>query len=375
MAALFIVVVALFFIASGYIAVQVCRILKRRSIWLRRAVWLVVALLDLGFFLTRLLPPCLLPLNRVVYVVSTYWLVVVLYGFIVIFCLDLLRWGARLSGHGELFHTPRLMAISATVTLLIVVYGSFVARRPYVHPYTVATNKLPAGESLTVALVSDIHLGYAVRQDDVDKLVKMVNAIGPDLVIIAGDIIDGDLAPVISDDLARGLEGLQSRLGTFAVMGNHEYMDDDAAAESYLRSIRGLHLLRDSAIVVDGLTIVGRDDLSHLRAYGKARAPLADLLPDSMGVCIVVDHQPVAIDEAEEAQVVDLCLSGHTHAGQVWPMKFFTNRIFRLDYGIACFGHATAIVTSGFGTWGPRVRIGNHPEVVKISIEGKGAKQ
>ena len=222
-------------------------------------------------------------------------------------------------------------------------------------------------------------MGYAVVESDIAKLVGMVNQVNADYVFIAGDLIDGDLLPVEKEDIGRGLEKIRSRHGVYAIMGNHEYLDDDIRAEAYLRSLRGLTLLRDSAATDERLHIVGRDDISLRRAKQQERKPLAELMADSIGnrVCVVLDHQPVAIDEAEDCSA-DLLMCGHTHAGQVWPMKFFTEMLFKLDYGRANFGATlTAIVTSGFGTWGPRVRIGNRPEVVVVRLIGthKGGQQ
>ncbi len=369
---LFILIIVVFLLASGYIASKICRVLKRRPTWVRLSVWGIVLLLDFGFFLTKIFDFLPIAVLRPLYIVSTMWLVVVLYGFISFLTLDIVQLVAMNAGASRLYHSPRQVAIATFITTILLIYGVFNAKSPDVVEYNVSTNKMPVGNDIRVALVSDLHMGYAVTDADIVKLVNLTNALNPDVICIAGDLIDGDLKPVITEDIGRNLEKFSAPLGVYAIMGNHEYLDDNIRAEQYIRTLKGVNLLRDSvAFAGSNIAIVGRDDISYRRAYSAERKTLKELLSshsDDM-LTIVLDHQPIAFREAEE-QGVDFNLSGHTHAGQVWPMRFFTSRLFELDYGCASTGNTTAVVTSGFGTWGPRVRIGSQAEVVLLNIKG-----
>ena len=82
---------------------------------------------------------------------------------------------------------------------------------------------------------------------------------------------------------------------------------------------------------------------------------------------IVLDHQPVSIDEAVSAGV-DLQLSGHTHNGQMWPLNYLTSKIYQVSYGYRKIGNTNIIVSSGFGIWGPRVRLGSRPEILVVNL-------
>ncbi|HBW35391.1 MAG TPA: metallophosphoesterase, partial [Desulfosporosinus sp.] len=82
---------------------------------------------------------------------------------------------------------------------------------------------------------------------------------------------------------------------------------------------------------------------------------------------LLMDHQPSQLAEPVE-QGVDLQVSGHTHRGQMFPIQFITSRIFENDWGYLRKGDFQLIVSSGYGTWGPPVRIGNTPEIVDITI-------
>ena len=83
-----------------------------------------------------------------------------------------------------------------------------------------------------------------------------------------------------------------------------------------------------------------------------------------------MDHQPYNLQKASEYNI-DLHLSGHTHHGQLWPLNYITNALFELSWGYRLINQTHFYVSSGFGTWGPRVRLGNKPEVVVFSVEFK----
>ncbi len=88
---------------------------------------------------------------------------------------------------------------------------------------------------------------------------------------------------------------------------------------------------------------------------------------DTSNPVLLLDHQPQNLDEAEKLGI-DLQLSGHTHKGQFFPNNLITNRIFENDWGYLHKESLQVIVSSGFGTWGPPIRIGNKPEIVEILI-------
>lgn len=364
----FFLIIALYLLASCYIAAKVCRALKFRPLAWRAAVWVVVLLLDISFFLSRLVPGEWLLVSRILYVVSTTWLPVVLYGFMSLLALDVLRLLLTATRGVTPYHTPLMVNMAGSATLLVMILGHFVAVSPQETRYTVFSDKLPAGQAYTLALVSDIHSGYAVTETDVAKMVDIINSAGADMTLIAGDLVDGDLAPVRAENALARLADLHSPMGVFAIMGNHEYIDNADDAARYIRSLPGVTLLRDSCADAAPFHIVGRDDISLSRG-GRLRKPIDGFARADSLFTIVMDHQPGAIADAV-AFGADLSLSGHTHGGQIWPMNIITGLIYELDYGFACYGSTAVVVTSGFGTWGPRMRVGPIAEVVLIDVKG-----
>lgn len=340
----------------------------------RIACYLVVAFMTLLFPFHHLLmgygPEWL---NRIIYMVSTTWLVVVLYGFVMHVIFDIARVIARLKKGEWPERSSKTVWNTIAITGLIIICGVMNAYTPQVTHYEVKNEKLNEGDTLRFVVVSDLHAGYAIRKGDMERVKNMVNAQDADFCFIVGDIFDGDTRPVTENDLCAPLREIKTRKGTYAVLGNHEYIGGADVAAEYLRTLK-LTLLRDSAVVCSTtsfdmkpyICIIGRDDMSRMR-MDKECKELGKMDNDTCEVKIVLDHQPGRVLESV-AIGADLHISGHTHAGQVWPMRMFTKMMYANDYGHTRLGDTDVVVTSGFGTWGPRVRVGTSPEVVVIEM-------
>jgi hypothetical protein len=221
-----------------------------------------------------------------------------------------------------------------------------------------------------MAVVSDIHLGTIVSKNRIRRIVDQINATHPDVILLAGDIVDEDLAPVISENLGATLTKLKAPLGVIGITGNHEYIGGVEPAVKYLRE-HGINILRDSVVeIARNIFVVGREDLQSKTFGSKGRKDLREFNPKNNDTIttILLDHQPAAIAEAEDNKA-DLMLSGHTHHGQIWPLNYITSAVYRLSWGYKQFGDTHAYVSSGIGSWGPPVRIGNRPEVVVITLK------
>jgi predicted MPP superfamily phosphohydrolase len=167
------------------------------------------------------------------------------------------------------------------------------------------------------------------------------------------------------------LKQLQAPLGTYAILGNHEYIG--GAIEVYTAAMRdiGIKVLMDEAVhLPDGMTLIGRKDRAAARMGGaKGRQTLKALLEDvdPTSPLILMDHQPAKLAEAE-ACGIDLQLSGHTHRGQMFPFHWITRRVFELDWGYLQKGTTHIIVSSGFGFWGPPLRLASRSELLDIHV-------
>jgi hypothetical protein len=307
---------------------------------------------------------------------GSIWLAALLYLFLLVLLYDILRLANHLLPFFPDWITAhmvktRLVLFAGTVAVVaaLVTGGAINARHPRIRSLDLRIPK-SAGvhKELHAVVMSDIHLGTVIGKHFLGKVVEKVDRLGPDIILIAGDILDEDLGPVLRQDAGRTLERLHAPLGVWAIMGNHEHIGGSAGAVEFLTR-HGITLLRDSVAWMDGFTLVGREDRDKARFSGTARKSLEELLEkvDLNHPVILLDHQPYYLEEAA-ALGVDLQLSGHTHHGQLWPLNAITSALFPISKGYGKIGNMHAYVSNGLGTWGPPVRIGNRPEIVSLRI-------
>lgn len=311
-------------------------------------------------------------------IVGGFWLAFMLYGFLTLFLSDIVSLILRLTGiltAGDL-KIFRKWSFIFTVSLSagLVIYGFINALIPHVKKYDITINK-SAGDikTLRIAAVSDIHLGSIIRKRSMIRLSGILKKLNPDVVLLLGDIVDGEIGPVLRDDLLSNFNCPKCRDGLLAITGNHEYIGGAAITIPYIEK-HGIRILKDEVITIDGgIQLVGRIDRDGYRFNKRERLPLNELMKqvDLTKPVILLDHQPFRLDESVKAGA-DLQLSGHTHNGQMWPLNYITGMIYELSYGYKRKGNTQFIVSSGFGIWGPRVRSGSRSEVLEINITFTG---
>jgi predicted MPP superfamily phosphohydrolase len=303
-----------------------------------------------------------------------FWLGFMIYGFLFLFLSDIISLVLGIPGiiNSRNIADYRKWAFLITVaSSVILITGGFInAVIPVVKKYDITIGKT-AGDvkNLRIAAVSDIHLGSVIRKRSIRKLSKILEGIKPDVVLLLGDIVDGELGPVMRGDLLKYFTGPETKDGLYAITGNHEFIGGAKRTIPYIES-KGIRILKDEKVILPGgIQLIGRLDRHSNRYFGKERMPLEDLMKDidHTRPIILLDHQPVRLDESER-NGVDLQLSGHTHNGQLWPLNYITRRVFELSYGYKRKGNAQFIVSSGYGLWGPRIRSGSRSEVLLINI-------
>lgn len=311
--------------------------------------------------------------------IGSFWLGLMLYLFLGALLCDLLRlvnWIAGIVPVPSDHYTRAKQIAAAAVAaaaVIAVLAGFYNTLHPRINRLAIDIPKSAGGrKSLDIALVTDVHLGTIIKNAHLQKMVDMVNVIRPDVVLLCGDIVDEDLAPVIQNNLGELLRTIRSRFGTYAVTGNHEYIGGVDAACRYLAE-HGVTMLRDSAVQIGGtIYIAGREDRSIGQFNGGKRLPLEELLKqvDTARPVILMDHQPFRLSEAA-GRGVDLQVSGHTHHGQLWPFNYITGLIYEVSRGHKLINGTNFYVSCGFGTWGPPARIGMVPEVVHLHLRFK----
>ncbi len=314
---------------------------------------------------------------------GSYHLALMLYLFLGVVVVHLLRLGNALFHYFPKLLTsdPQRAGLAAFVivfgiSVLTVVFGAANASRPRTKELELAIDKRAGHwEALTIVMVSDIHLGTTVRSRRLRKIVERINGLGPDVVLLAGDIVDESMTAREEERLTAAFRDIDAPLGLFGIPGNHEFY---SGLERNLACLRrcGIRILEDEGILVDGsFVIVGRKDPSAL-PKGAPRVSIPRIMERS-GVdpalpVILLDHQPFHLEEAASAGV-DLQLSGHTHAGQLFPLNLVNKAIYEQAWGYLRKGRTHYYVSSGAATWGPPVRTGSVPEIVRIRLSFRGA--
>jgi predicted MPP superfamily phosphohydrolase len=208
-----------------------------------------------------------------------------------------------------------------------------------------------------------------------DKLVDLIASTSPDLVLFAGDIIEYDFDSSDIAAITATLQRLKPRLGVWGVLGNHEHIGGRGELRKHLLKQIGFRILVDEWAEVgeaegERILLIGRNDFSSRRFAGHERKALDEILADAPvdgRLKILLDHQPHDLAAAEAAGVY-LQVSGHTHNGQLFPVNWIVAAMYENAYGHSTRGGTNYWVTSGAGTWGPRVRTSGRTEIVSIDL-------
>lgn len=264
--------------------------------------------------------------------------------------------------------------IVVVLSVCAVVFGVFNAYDIEIKNYDVSIEKGKSGlERLNVVMFSDTHIGTTVREDEIDEIVEKVNGLEPDIIYLCGDIFDEGTSESLKEYAKNAFSKLKSKYGAFYITGNHEYFSGESDDTIECIKNSGITVLDDKFELIDNnFYIVGRIDDAVFREKGTRRKELSEIIDgiDKEMPIMLLDHRPIGIMESKE-NGVDLQFSGHTHAGQVFPINFLSSISNDLNYGYLKDENYNLIVTSGCGTWGVPIRIGSDTEIVNVRVEFK----
>ena len=282
----------------------------------------------------------------------------------------LLRW--RHDDHGRSARR-RLNAIAsplvAAVAVGVTAYGAVEAATPSVSRFELASPQLPAEfDGARVALVTDVHAGAVRSAAFTQQVVDLVNEQEPDLIVLAGDLVDGKAARY-APELAP-LADLRAPLGVFATTGNHEMFEDTVNWVSAFED-GGLVVLGNESVPLErgGATMVlaGVHDAIGEGVFAPDYdAALAGVDPE--GFTLLAAHQPLQAFDVE-GRGVDLQVSGHTHGGQMWPINYLVPLQQPMLEGRGDVAGTPVITSRGAGAWGPAIRVAAPPEVPIITLK------
>lgn len=299
------------------------------------------------------------------------WVAFVWMGFLFLFCSFALvfDFGHALStllGFKWPLNETMAFRTVGLIALTMLGYGLVEARQIQIEEIKITTPKLASGR-VTIAQISDLHLGMMLGGEFVERVTARLREIQPDIVVATGDIIDGQ-----GDDvgaMAKRFLSVQPPEGAYAVIGNHEFYAGLENSLGFLRSA-GFTVLRGESASAAGIVFVGIDDSTAGARGHEARVDtskaLASVTKDDF--IVLLKHQPVVDSETP----FDLQLSGHIHGGQIFPFGYLTRLVYRVRTGLTRLADGRWLyVSRGTGTWGPPIRIFAAPEITLITIESE----
>jgi predicted MPP superfamily phosphohydrolase len=257
--------------------------------------------------------------------------------------------------------------IPFVLSILLNIYGYFAAGDLRVERLAIKTPKLPEGvKKLTIAQISDVHLGFMVRDKMLDRIINNILPEKPDLIVSTGDLIDGGTKSI--RHFAEKLKWANARLGKFAVIGNHEFYSGIRNSVQFLED-SGFAILRGRGVTVDGvINIAGVDDAEGRRKNitSESEREMLSKMPSRL-FTLLLKHKPDV--EKDALGLFDLQLSGHTHKGQIFPIDLVVRLFFYPHHSFKRLPKGSAInVSGGAGTAGPPIRLFSQPEITIIEL-------
>ena len=357
-----------------------------RAAWLRR-FWLTL------FILLSALPigGAFLPNSPVKFALQgagNIWLGFYLYfGLLLLGLLGLEQLVHRISGkrlannwHGS------ILCLALVLALAVTGYGLVHAQNTVVCRYDVEVDK--PGEDMKVVLLGDLHLSVNSHLATTRRMVDLVNAEEPDVVVIAGDIFTSSYEGLEHpEQYAEVLRGMRAKYGVYAVYGNHdveETLFGGFPISSVSEAFRtpeieaffedcGFEVLCDEVVDIGDIQLAGRLDGEKAGDGTANRMTPGELLADidPGRPVVVLEHEPKEFKALKEAGA-DVALCGHTHAGQVFPGNLIVPFFNENAWGYARLHGLETVVTAGVGYYGPPMRVGTDSEVSVVNLKFNG---
>jgi len=364
-----ILILAVYLVATIYVFVRIRQALPTLNS-VRIVFYVAFVSVALSLF-AALIFKNVLPSNllKIMYLVGSTWLIILLYLTIVFFVIDVIY---LINSHLHFLQDTvfslnlrQRQVLTACIGVVIVLFiGYYKFNKPIIVEKNITIHKnFSLKNNLKIVVISDLHLGSGIGKYRLKKYVEMINAQNPDIVLIAGDLLDSSSRPLFEQRMFEEIDNISAPLGVYMCFGNHEHISNDQNSLDFVKKTKIVPLL-DSIAQIGNLSIIGRKDYStHNRLI---LSELTKNIPVK-NIKILLDHQPYNLIEAQQ-NAIDLQISGHTHYGQFFPINLIVKNIFELSHGYMQKLDTHYIVSSGLGLWGPHFRIGTQSEMWVVNV-------
>jgi predicted MPP superfamily phosphohydrolase len=337
------------------------------------------------------------------------WVGVTLLTFIFAEFIQFIVWSEgkirdRMNGESAAQNTSRRIFLTEGVTRGLLAatslasVGGYLQAKwgPRIQPMTLYPKNFPKEfDGLTLAQISDIHIGPLLHREFLQNVVDQVMSLNADIILITGDLVDGTVEQL--RELVEPLKQLKAREGIYFCTGNHEYYSGANEWMEYLESI-GVHVFRNSNVIlsrpVGEIASLTTQPIqaNHIAKNNKVKILLGGVFDwhagrffedqktdpyaaaktnEEVACKILLAHNPYSIIEGADAGF-NLQISGHTHAGQFYPFVFLVKLALKHVEGLYQINENTQLyVNRGTGYWGPPNRLGKWSEITHFTLKSK----
>jgi predicted MPP superfamily phosphohydrolase len=307
------------------------------------------------------------PAGKLFFMLSVFWITILLFLLMFVACLDVVNLGYKIS--------PLLRGIiPLTITFLLIVYGAINASVIKVKEISIPISGLT--KEITAVHISDVHLGYFWGKKRLDNIVNKIIALNPDVVFNTGDMFDTNAHFDKNSDVLDPLSKLT--MPHYFVYGNH---DEQAGVKEVIKRMKdaGVIVLQNEIAQFGELQIIGLNNmLANEKGFNMhvnqnvetIKSVMSNLPVDENRPTVVLHHRPSGM-EYLNAKKADLLLTGHTHAGQLFPFILIVKAMYKYNTGLYLYKDLNIYVTAGVGTAAMPVRIGTRSEITLIRLVPK----
>ena len=285
-------------------------------------------------------------LSRITYILAAGWYGILWLLFSSLIIYEILKLFLKIS--------PSLAGILIIIVVSVTtLYSAVNAQIVRIKRFTISGNV-----DSNIVQLSDIHIG-SVSCKFLKRIIVKTNNLNPDFVLITGDLVDNFNKK--TQEAIGLLNGIKAPV--FFVNGNHEeYVGPAKVAKSL--NAANVKVLNNQQIDCDGIQIIGID---HNIRKMDLKQVLQQMNINKTKFSVLMCHQPVELQTLSRTGI-DLILSGHTHSGQIFPFNYIVRLFYKPLSGLHEYNNTYKYITSGTGTWGPRMRLGSRSEIVLVEI-------
>jgi predicted MPP superfamily phosphohydrolase len=338
------IVLLISFVLNFYVLWRLCGLFK-----IKRGIifWIVVIICS-----TSLIGSSILRshfdniISKIIFMIATNWLGIMWLLFSTLIVYEIVRLFIKIN--------PSTAGVAIlTIVGLATIYAMINAQLVRVKELVI-----PGNVNLNIVQISDIHLG-STSEKFLQRVIEKTNALEPNLIVITGDIIDN-----YNERTQKTLAKLKElKADVYFVTGNHEmYSGSEKVAEALVEA--NIKVLRNQLADCNEIQIIGIDESTDLQDVGWI---IERLNRDKSKFCVLLSHRPIS-PKVLSGMGINLGLSGHLHGGQIFPFNYVVSLFQKYMAGLYKEDESYLYITTGTGTWGPRMRLGSKSEMVLVKI-------